>query len=125
VIAVIKEVMLDYKKRKLKTKNFVDSGYLMTKPNGGQLYPDTIYNTHRRFMMSHPELRYLSLHKLRHTFASISISHNVDIISLKETLGHSNASVTLDTYSHGYFGNKVKQADLLDVTIFSKNKSAI
>lgn len=125
VIAVIKEAMLDYKKRKLKTTNFVDSGYLMTKPNGEQLYPDTVYNIHRRFMMSHPELRYLSLHKLRHTFASISISHNVDVKTLQETLGHSNASVTLDTYSHGYFGNKMKQADLLDDTIFSKNKSAM
>jgi integrase len=123
VVSIIKEAITNYKKRKLlHGEKFVDSKYLLTRSTGEPLSPDRVYNIYRHFMEAHPELRYLSLHKLRHSFASIAIANNTDIKTLQETLGHSNASVTLDTYSHGYMDKKVNQAQMLNNAIFANKK---
>ena len=42
----------------------------------------------------------INFHALRHTFATRCIEAGVDIKTLSEILGHSNVSVTLDTYVH-------------------------
>lgn len=39
-------------------------------------------------------------HKLRHTFASIAITHGADIASVSEKLGHSDKAITLRMYTH-------------------------
>ena len=39
-------------------------------------------------------------HKLRHTSASIAITHGADVVSVSERLGHSDTSVTLRMYAH-------------------------
>ena len=39
-------------------------------------------------------------HKLRHTFASIAITHNADVASVSEKLGHANKGITLKMYTH-------------------------
>lgn len=122
VATVIKEAMTNYKKRKLQDIDFVDSKHILVKKNGEPLYPDSVYNIYRNFMKAHPEIRYLSMHKLRHSYASINLANNVDIKTLQESLGHSTASMTLDTYGHGYSQNKVIQAKLLDETIFANKK---
>ncbi|QCQ93030.1 tyrosine-type recombinase/integrase [Rhodococcus sp. SGAir0479] len=42
----------------------------------------------------------LKLHSLRHYFASGLIAAGCDVVTVQRALGHSSASVTLDTYSH-------------------------
>jgi hypothetical protein len=37
---------------------------------------------------------------LRHTFASLMISNGEDIVRVSRLMGHSNASFTLNVYSH-------------------------
>ncbi|SHL45284.1 Site-specific recombinase XerD [Anaerocolumna jejuensis DSM 15929] len=127
VVYLIKDSITNYKKRKLLYGDkFVDSRYLITRCTGEPLSPDSVYNIYRNFMKEHSKsLRYLSLHKLRHSFASIAISNNTDIKTLQETLGHSQSSVTLDTYSHGYMEKKVSQAQMLDSTIFINSNIAL
>ena len=39
-------------------------------------------------------------HKLRHSSASIAITHGADVVSVSERLGHSDVAITLRTYSH-------------------------
>ena len=45
-------------------------------------------------------VEYRSFHQLRHTFASIAISQNVNIKTLSEILGHANIQITYNTYGH-------------------------
>ncbi|WP_407695156.1 tyrosine-type recombinase/integrase [Mycolicibacter icosiumassiliensis] len=40
------------------------------------------------------------LHDLRHFFASGLIAAGCDVVTVQRALGHSSASVTLDTYGH-------------------------
>lgn len=44
-----------------------------------------------------PDIRF---HDLRHTFATHALSSGVDVKTLSGILGHTNASFTLDTYTH-------------------------
>ena len=44
-----------------------------------------------------PDIRF---HDLRHTFATHALSSGVDAKTLSGILGHTNASFTLDTYTH-------------------------
>ena len=39
-------------------------------------------------------------HKLRHSFASVAITHGADVASVSEKLGHSDKAITLRMYTH-------------------------
>lgn len=52
------------------------------------------------------EIRYLNLHALRHTFASLALKNNADIKSVQNILGHVDASTTLNTYACAYEDQK-------------------
>ena len=53
---------------------------------------------YKDFLDSHSyEIRYLNLHALRHTFASLALKNN---------LGHVDASTTLNTYACAYENQK-------------------
>lgn len=41
----------------------------------------------------------LTPHSLRHTYASIAIAHGADVKTLQNAMGHTSASMTLDTYA--------------------------
>lgn len=45
-------------------------------------------------------LRRVTLHSLRHSFASVMVASGASIKALQRCLGHSSAAVTLNTYSH-------------------------
>jgi integrase len=45
-------------------------------------------------------LRKIRFHDLRHTFASLMISNGEDIVRVSRMMGHANASITLNIYSH-------------------------
>ncbi len=56
-------------------------------------------------------------HSLRHTFATNCVICGVDIKSLSEILGHSNVSITLNTYVHSSMDLKKKQLKKLETMI--------
>jgi integrase len=57
------------------------------------------YHRHKRFLKDAglPNIRF---HDLRHTFATHAMRSGVDAKTLSGILGHTNASFTLDTYTH-------------------------
>lgn len=69
----------------------------------------------------------VSLHDLRHTFASMLNNANVDIAMISRELGHSNINVTLGIYTHA-FGNVAQSsrdiADRLNNRFESTHQSA-
>lgn len=42
----------------------------------------------------------MTLHTLRHTFASNLIASGCDVVTVQRALGHSQPSITLNVYSH-------------------------
>lgn len=58
-------------------------------------------------------IRHLNFHALRHTFATRCIEVGVDMKTLSEMLGHSNASITMNIYVHSSLELKRSQIELL------------
>ena len=61
--------------------------------------PQSAY-THLKVLLKKAELPLIRLHDLRHTFATHAIAGGVDAKTLSGILGYTNASFTLDTYTH-------------------------
>jgi integrase len=59
-------------------------------------------NTRRRFYaaLQAASLRHVTIHSLRHSFASVMLASGANIKALQRALGHSSATMTLDVYSH-------------------------
>ena len=63
------------------------------------LNPQSAY-THLKVLLKKAELPLIRFHDLRHTFATHAIAGGVDAKTLSGILGHTNASFTLDAYTH-------------------------
>jgi len=63
------------------------------------LHPESAYGKLQRTLMQ-ANLPQVSLHELRHTFSTRAASNGIDPKTLAGILGHTNASFTLDTYTH-------------------------
>lgn len=55
----------------------------------------------------------LKFHELRHTQASLLLANGVDVKTVQDRLGHTSASITLNTYAHAMPENDKKAADLI------------
>ena len=63
-------------------------------------YPDAINRLHRRILKS-AGLEHIRLHALRHTLRHGGlVKRGVDVKTVSDMLGHSNAGFTLRTYTH-------------------------
>ena len=52
-------------------------------------------------------------HELRHTQATNLLANGVDVKTVQTRMGHANASITLNWYSHAVPENDRKAADML------------
>jgi integrase len=55
----------------------------------------------------------LNVHSLRHTNASLLIANGADVATVAGLLGHSQASTTLDIYTHAFDKNKKAASEVL------------
>ena len=80
--------------------------------------PNSAYNRMKQILKDEnlPAIRF---HDLRHTFATHALASGVDAKTLSGILGHTNASFTLDTYTH-VTGEMQKQASGI-VGVFMEN----
>ena len=61
--------------------------------------PNAAYR-HMKMLLQRAGLPSIRFHDLRHTFATHALTSGVDAKTLSGILGHTNASFTLDTYTH-------------------------
>jgi integrase len=76
-----------------------DEGYVFAGPAGEPLNPATVSRLFTRFVARLGRPR-LTVHGLRHTWATVALGSGVPAKVASEVLGHSSIAVTLDTYSH-------------------------
>lgn len=118
---ILKKAELEYKKNKFKCgKDFVDSGYVITKPNGEHYRPDGVSIHYDRFVHRLEQegiVQYKSLHKLRHSYATMLIDGGANPKVVQKNLGHEDVTMTLGTYAHAYAERQKNEVDKLDSVI--------
>lgn len=64
------------------------------------------------------DLPWLRLHDLRHAFATFMRDTGSDLTLIKETLGHSQISITANLYTHVLLPARIQASDSLDAALF-------
>lgn len=75
------------------------SDFVFTTSIGTPIQPRNDYRSFRR-ILERADLRRIRLHDLRHTAASVLLAQGVPARVVMEILGHSQISITLNTYTH-------------------------
>ena len=78
---------------------YVDHDLVFAWPDGRPLHPERFSRSFVRLATRHG-LPPLSVHGLRHTWATLALQAGVHPKVVQERLGHSSISVTMDIYSH-------------------------
>lgn len=90
----------------------------------GQPFADNAVNSflaniERAYNRKHSEtpIPHLSAHILRHTGCTLFASAGMDVKTLQNIMGHSDASITMNVYNHNSFERTVKEMQRLDNVI--------
>ncbi|WRO14693.1 site-specific integrase [Streptomyces cyaneofuscatus] len=79
--------------------DWTDNGLVFTTPTGRPLDPGNLTRRFRRLLHS-VGLRTIRLHDLRHSTATLLLEQGVDLVVIKELLGHAHTGVTAGVYAH-------------------------
>ncbi|MCL2746286.1 MAG: tyrosine-type recombinase/integrase [Coriobacteriia bacterium] len=72
---------------------------IITSKVGGVVLPDNFSRFFRRFLKRN-KLKAISLHQLRHTFATTLVANRIDIVTGKTLMGHSDTKLLTELYAH-------------------------
>lgn len=89
---------------------------LFRAPEGGTLMVNNFVRRHFKAAVNAAELGALpiTIHRLRHTAASLAIASGADVKVIQTMLGHKTATMTLDTYGHLWPDRLDEVSDRLD-----------
>lgn len=90
------QVLKQYKK--LAVEN--DLNLVFTQKNGKPLDADNLMNRRYRKILKLAGVKKIRFHDLRHTYASLLISKDLNIKYIQKQMGHSSFEVTMNTYAH-------------------------
>jgi integrase len=79
--------------------DFTDRGLVFHYPDGSCLRPDAVSAQFLR-RVERQGLSRLTLHGLRHTWATLALEQGIHPRVVQERLGHSTIAITLGIYSH-------------------------
>jgi integrase len=104
-------------------KKTSDSEYVFSGPTGKFVHPRTMQVLYKKLLAS-IGIRYIKFHGLRHTFATRAIETNADVKTISVTLGHTNAMITINRYTHSLIEQKRKMTFGLNA-YFENKKIAV
>lgn len=104
-VSISQSIISDLKKYKKHSEDEFDllgienNGWVFFNNEGSYFYPDTPTLWWRRFV-KRKKMRFIRLHDLRHTSATLLVAKNVHAKIISERLGHAKIATTMDTYGH-------------------------
>ena len=124
---ILRNEKIRYTTNKLRLgAEFKDKGYVISKENGEPYRPDGVSIHYERFMYKvekEHRIPYKSLHKLRHSYATLLIDGGANPKVVQKNLGHEDVTMTLGTYAHAYADRQRSEVDKLDSVISFKHKT--
>ena len=89
-----------------------NSKYVITTRNSG-IVGNRSYQRTFKFILKKVNVPYRNFHSLRHTFATNAIELEMYVKTLADILGHTNAMITLNRYSHSLLNYKIEMMNKL------------
>ncbi|MEU7345768.1 tyrosine-type recombinase/integrase [Streptomyces bacillaris] len=96
------------------------SGLVFTTTAGGPLDPANI-TRHFRGLLNRAGLRRIRFHDLRHSTATLLLEQGVDLVVIKELLGHAHIGVTASVYAHVRLRLQRQAIDTLNNALDTEN----
>ncbi|MGW5611642.1 tyrosine-type recombinase/integrase [Streptomyces sp. NPDC003753] len=93
-----------------------DSGYVFTGPDGAPIEGSTL-TRHFNILLRRTGLRRIRFHDLRHSTATLLLEQGVELVVIKELLGHAHIGVTATVYAHVRLRLQRDAIDLLSNTL--------
>jgi integrase len=78
---------------------YADLGLVFSDELGGYLSPSAVSKAFGRLVKA-ARLPRITLHQVRHSFATIALEQGVDVLYVSELLGHPSAAITQTVYQH-------------------------
>ncbi|WP_328898573.1 site-specific integrase [Streptomyces sp. NBC_00441] len=99
-------------------ESWQNSGYVFTRPNGAPIEGTTL-TRHFTALLSRARLRRIRFHDLRHSTATLLLEQGVELVVIKELLGHAHIGVTATVYAHVRLRLQRDAIDLLGRSLHS------
>lgn len=98
-------------------EKFHDGDFVVCQPNG-EPYKPASFSKKFRNLLEKNNLKHIRLHDIRHTNATLMLSHGVSPKVAQMRLGHSDFSTTMNIYSHVLESMEVSAAKAIEDTLF-------
>lgn len=79
--------------------DWTETGLVFTTSTGRPMDPAAVHR-HHQAICELADVRYIRFHDLRHTCATLLLEQGVDLVTIKDLLGHAQIHTTADIYSH-------------------------
>ena len=86
---------------------------VFTTDSGRPLAPDSVTRRFHAFI-NRSGLQHITIHSLRHTYASLMISDGTPLVIVANQLGHAQTSTTANIYAHVISASEVKALQVFD-----------
>lgn len=96
----------------IKETMYEDKGFIITQFDGSPVHPSTIRNWIKN-AFKYCEVPYVTVHGLRHTYASLLIANGIDVRTTAAQLGHSSPVLTMNTYANPQNDAKRRAGELI------------
>ena len=123
LIPFLKERLLEAKKQQEESRKLCGRaynkeylGYVCVDVVGNLIKPNYVSSTFGKLLAKN-NLRHIRFHDLRHTCASLLLANGVPMEQVKEWLGHSEISTTVDIYGHLQYATKKQSAAAIEQDI--------
>lgn len=99
LVELLGAMRMDLQEKRLKNPHFNPENFVLVRTNGQPYAPDYVSGWFTKFVREQG-LPHLTLHGLRHSFASAANELHIPMFKISKALGHSNTSVTSQVYTH-------------------------
>ena len=95
---------------------WTETGYVFTTPHGTPIEPSNLTRTFNT-QLDKAGLRRIRFHDIRHTTATLLLEQGVELVVIKELLGHAHIGVTATVYAHVRLRLQRDAIDILGTTL--------